>query len=51
MKRLTAAALAAIMATVALTGCGASQTPSLIDSETSDQSTSNSVARPVCTDR
>ena len=49
MKRLTAAALAAIMATVALTGCGASQTPSLIDSETSDQSTSNSVAESVAT--
>lgn len=49
MKRLTAAALAAIMATVALTGCGASQTPSLIDSETSDQSTSNSVTESVAT--
>ena len=49
MKRLTAAALAAIMVTVALTGCGASQTPSLIDSETSDQSTSNSVTESVAT--
>lgn len=49
MKRLTAAALAAIMTTVALTGCGASQTPSLIDSETSDQSTSNSVTESVAT--
>lgn len=49
MKRLTAATLAAIMATVALTGCGASQTPSLIDSETSDQSTSNSVTESVAT--
>lgn len=47
MKRSTAAALAAIMATVALTGCGASQTPSLIDSETSDQSASNSVTESV----
>ena len=47
MKRLTAAALAAIIATVALTGCGASQTPSLIDSETSDQNTSNSVTESV----
>ena len=47
MKRLTAAALAAIMATVALTGCGASQTPSLIASETSDQSSSNSVTESV----
>lgn len=49
MKRSTAAALAAIMATVALTGCGASQTPSLIDSETSDQSASNSVTESVAT--
>lgn len=49
MKRLTAAALAAIMATVALTGCGASQTPSLIDSEISDQNTSNSVTESVAT--
>lgn len=49
MKRLTAAALAAIMTTVALTGCGASQTPSLIDSETSDQNTSNSVTESVAT--
>lgn len=49
MKRLTAAALAAIMATVALTGCGASQTPSLIDSEISDQNTSNSVTEYVAT--
>lgn len=47
MKRSTAAALAAIMATVTLTGCGASQTPSLIDSETSDQSASNSVTESV----
>lgn len=46
MKRLTAAAFAAIMATVALTGCGASQTPSLIDSD-SDQSASNSVTESV----
>ena len=49
MKRLTAAALAAIMATVALTGCSASQTPSLIDSEISDQNTSNSVTESVAT--